>query len=285
MSKSKKGRAGRASAAPVNVGAVCEVLEALAPTRLAQDWDNVGLLAGDRKAGVTRIMLCIDLMPAVVAEVIAARCQLVVAYHPPIFRPIKRLVAPSDGMEAGVLRCVSKGVAIYAPHTALDCARGGTNDVLAGLCDMTDPQPLDPQPLDPQPLDPDEGLGLGRIGALAEPISLARLARKLKRHAHATCVSIVGDPERVVRRAVVGVGAAGSMPFEVDLRRSDVVVTGEIRHHDALQIQRIGCSAIALSHWSSERPALASLAKMIGERLPGVDVRLSDKDSEPFVRV
>jgi putative NIF3 family GTP cyclohydrolase 1 type 2 len=178
-------------------------------------------------------------------------------------------------MVAGVLRCVQRGVAIYSPHTALDCAEGGTNDVLAGLCDVVDPRPLDPE----------AELGIGRIGALAEPLTLMKLARKLKRRTGARCVSLVGDPEQELKRAIVGVGAAGSMPFEVDLRPGDVIVTGEIRHHDALHIQRVGCSAIALSHWSSERPVLASLAKSIETRLPEAQVRISDADVEPFLRV
>jgi len=60
-------------------------LHALAPLHLASGWDNVGLLVeGDRE--VRRILLCIDLTEPVLAEVELLDADLVVAYHPPIFR-------------------------------------------------------------------------------------------------------------------------------------------------------------------------------------------------------
>jgi dinuclear metal center YbgI/SA1388 family protein len=259
-----------------DVAALCAAMEKIAPTGLAESWDNVGLLAGDRRAGVGKVMLCIDLMPPVVSEAIRARVGAVVAYHPPIFRPIARLTGPSDAMESQVLRCLEKGIAIYSPHTALDCARRGTNAVLAELCDVIAPRPLEPTDDDPE-------VGMGRIGKL-EPIALGKLTSKLRRRTGARCVSIVGDAKQTVKRAIVGVGAAGSMPFEVPLGRQDVIITGEIRHHDALRVLRVGCSAIALSHWSSERPALEPLAAALEAELPGLKTVLSQRDAEPFVR-
>ena len=105
---------------------------------------------------------------------------------------------------------------------------------------------------------------------------------RLKRAAPAPLTTLVGDPARRVRRAIIVVGAAGSLPFKLALDRSDVIVTGEIRHHDALAILRRGCSAIALSHWASERPVLESFAAAIRAKLPGVEVIVSRKDFDPF---
>ncbi len=255
---------------------VVAALEAIAPSVHAEAWDNVGLLAGDLTAEVRRALLCIDMMPAVVREAVRAKVQLVVSYHPPLFRPVSRLVEPSDRMEAGIHRCIRSGIAVYSPHTALDVARGGTNDVLAAHCGAHHTEPL---PKEGQPV----ALGIGRVGAIA-PCGLRELARRLKRRTGAGCVSLVGDPARRIRRVVCVVGAAGALPFEVALGRADAIVTGEIRHHDALRILRAGASAIALGHWSSERPALAALARQI-EQATGVRALLSEADAEPFTRV
>ena len=122
-----------------------------------------------------------------------------------------------------------------------------------------------------------------RVGLLPQATPLSRLARKRKRATGAGCVAVVGD-EQVLHRAIVCVGAAGSLPFSLTPGPGDVVVTGELRHHDALQISRAGATAIALSHWSSERPALRSL----GDRLANacnIDTVLSGADCEPFRRV
>jgi len=267
-----------ANKAAHTVASVCAELERIAPSRLAKDWDNVGLLAGDLRARVKRVLLCIDLMPDVVREAIRQRTDLVVAYHPPIFRPISRLVWPGPDMEANVMRCVAKGIAVYAPHTALDGAPGGTNDVLAKLCGAVELVPLEPEEDNP-------AVGMGRVGTLRDAITLTKLARRLKRRAKADCVSIVGNAEASIRRAIVVVGAAGSLPFGFALGPRDAIVTGEIRHHDALTILRRGTNAIALSHWSSEHPALDALANRLTSALPGARIQVSKTDREPFQRI
>lgn len=107
---------------------VIEALEQIAPTRHAEAWDNVGLLAGDPQQEVSRAILMIDYTDEAAAERESLGCDLVIAYHPPIFSAIKRLTAGSLVFDA-----IRRGIAIYSPHTALDVAEGGTNDA---LCDM-----------------------------------------------------------------------------------------------------------------------------------------------------
>ncbi len=401
------------SARRCTVGDVCQAMGIIAPPALAQSWDNVGLLAGDLQARVRRMLLCIDLTEAVVDEARTAKVQCILNYHPPIFKPISMLQIPGSGTEAAVFRCIRDGIAIYATHTALDAAEGGTNDVIASLCGIKRRQPLEhidqpgesqnklvvfvPQealekvadaifaagaghigdysrcsyrlagqgtfrggattsptigqrgrmeyvdevrlesvvrskdlpavvaamrgahpyeepafdlyPLQAQPVG-----GIGRVGRLPQPIALSTLARKLKRATGATCVQIVGPADRQVDRAIIVVGAAGSLPFQLpplaaappsptpnppsasripnsEFRlpnsafphpHADVIITGEIRHHDALTIQRRDCTAIVLGHWASERPVLTSLAKRLETALPGVELRISKADRDPF---
>jgi len=112
-----------------------ELLSELAPLRFAESWDNVGLVLGVAPTGATpptveRALCTIDLTDAVLDEAIARRAGLVVAYHPPIFSPLKKL----DGTAGGggpLLRAAAERIAVYSPHTALDAAPGGVNDWLA----------------------------------------------------------------------------------------------------------------------------------------------------------
>lgn len=376
----RKKTAGSDKARAPRLSHVCQALQCIAPLELAQSWDNVGLVAGDLHRVIGSALLCIDLTPEVADEVIAGKYDLVVAYHPPIFRPITRLTAQSSGPEAAVFRCIQAGTAVYSPHTALDAAEGGTCDVIARMCgitqtesieyadpgasevkfvtfvpaanvdavadamfaagagrigeyqqcsyrlegqgtffggDATNPavgrkgqlerveevrlemvcpsrkipqavaalrgaHPYEEPAFDIYPLASKPARGTGRWGALPKPMPLAQLARKLKRATSATCAQIVGDPAHEVSRAVILVGAAGSTPFKVGLTSDDVIITGEIRHHDALSYRRIGASAIALNHWTSERPVLKALADRLSCMLPGLDVVLSKADREPF---
>src|SRR5262245_47751526 len=108
---------------------IIDALETIAPKRLAEAWDNVGLLVGDAAQDVSRAMLCIDYTPHVACESAGAGCELIIAYHPPIFDALKRVVLGGAG--SAVFDAIRRGVAIYSPHTALDVADGGTNDMLA----------------------------------------------------------------------------------------------------------------------------------------------------------
>ncbi|HEX8523703.1 MAG TPA: Nif3-like dinuclear metal center hexameric protein [Tepidisphaeraceae bacterium] len=121
----------------VQLSRVVEALEEIAPTANAEEWDNVGLLVGDASQSVSKAILAIDYTPEVAAEAERLHCDLVVAYHPPIFSGLKRVTGPGVIYDA-----VRKGVAIYSPHTALDVADGGTNDMLADLLGLEDRRPL-----------------------------------------------------------------------------------------------------------------------------------------------
>ncbi|MGE3108580.1 MAG: Nif3-like dinuclear metal center hexameric protein [Phycisphaerales bacterium] len=113
-----------------------EAMERIAPTRFAEDWDNVGLLIGRAEQELSGpALLTIDLNEAVVDEAVKRRVGAIIAYHPPIFRPIKRL-SGATAKERVLLRVIESRMAVYSPHTALDSAPGGMTDWLAdGLLD------------------------------------------------------------------------------------------------------------------------------------------------------
>src|SRR5438046_4858722 len=114
-----------------------KIMEEIAPTRDAEAWDNVGLLVGDPQQAFSGSMLAIDYTPEVACEAPGAKCDAIIAYHPPIFDALKRITAGSLIFDA-----IRRGVAIYSPHTALDVAPGGTNDVLADILELKDRAPL-----------------------------------------------------------------------------------------------------------------------------------------------
>jgi dinuclear metal center YbgI/SA1388 family protein len=125
----------------LNVGAVIDHLERLCPPRLAADWDNVGLLLGDRGGSVGRIMTCLTLTPDVAAEAVERRAELIVTHHPILFRAVKRLNADTpDGRM--ILQLARAGVSVYSPHTAFDNADDGINAQLARALGLADAVPL-----------------------------------------------------------------------------------------------------------------------------------------------
>jgi dinuclear metal center YbgI/SA1388 family protein len=125
----------------LTVAAVLEYLEGFAPARLAAEWDNVGLLLGDRCSPVRQMMTCLTVTPETAAEAVQAAVDLIVTHHPILFRPIKRLT--TDTVEGRMLlSLVRAGVAVYSPHTSFDNTGGGINDLLARRLGVVDTTPL-----------------------------------------------------------------------------------------------------------------------------------------------
>lgn len=113
--------------------AVLDGLRQIAPEWLAESWDKVGLHLGDPQQDVTRGLLCIDLTEAVVAEAVEHGCELIVAYHPPIFHPLDRLTADGPWTQRRIRAAVRANIAVYSPHTALDAAEHGVCEWMCGL--------------------------------------------------------------------------------------------------------------------------------------------------------
>ena len=119
-------------------------LEELAPTTFAEDFDNVGLLVGDKDVKVTGVLVTLDTLETVVDEAIKKNCNLIVSFHPIIFKGLKKLIGKSY-VERVVMKAIKNDIAIYAIHTALDNASQGVNDMICNRLELTNKQILIPQ--------------------------------------------------------------------------------------------------------------------------------------------
>jgi dinuclear metal center YbgI/SA1388 family protein len=266
---------------PLPLPDVVGALEQLAPLHLAESWDNVGLLLpGRRGREIRRIALTIDLTRAVVDEVLAESVDLVVAYHPPIFKGLTRLRREVP-MEAAVLSLVEEGVALYSPHSALDAAEAGMNHWLATLAGEGRIEPLVPHASAPSPV------GLGRVNHVSTPATVGNLIECFRAGTGAPHLRIApaDSADIVVDAVVVGAGASGAL-FGGWLSRFGgraLVVSGEIRHHDALAWAELGHVVLQLEHDASERGFLPRWCSWIAELTPGVEVRVARAD-QPLYR-
>ncbi len=114
----------------VRCSEIIKALEKLAPVRLAEKWDNVGLLLGDPSWEVSRVLLALDVDHEVVREAAEKGVHLIVSHHPLVIEPLDRI--RFDTPVGRVLReLISKNIMVYTAHTNLDLAQGGVNDALA----------------------------------------------------------------------------------------------------------------------------------------------------------
>jgi putative NIF3 family GTP cyclohydrolase 1 type 2 len=131
------------SATKAHVVDVLKVLDARAPFNAAADWDNVGLLLGDPSWPAKRVLITLDLTDAVAEEALKSKVDLVLAYHPPIFKPVARLTPEMPGPTRLLPELLAKRISIAALHTALDVAVGGTNDCLLDAFSPISREPLE----------------------------------------------------------------------------------------------------------------------------------------------
>jgi dinuclear metal center YbgI/SA1388 family protein len=268
-------------------------LEEIAPTACAEPWDNAGLLlAPSRPRAIARVLLAIDATDAVVEEAARERAELLVAYHPVLFEGAKRLRGHRPA-EARVVRLLEERIAVYSPHTALDAALGGLNDWLAeGLgAGATEAWPPAREGA------PGARPGIVRIRRLARPAPLEALVARVKARLGIASVRVARaapagtSPKRTARSAprtaeppvttaAVCAGAGGSVLRDVP---ADLLVTGEMRHHDILAARARGASVIVCDHSHTERAYLPVLAARLRRALGrGVEVFLSTSDREPL---
>jgi dinuclear metal center YbgI/SA1388 family protein len=119
---------------------IAAAIEKIAPLKLAQDWDNVGLLVGDAQRNVKNILLTIDVTGSVITEAKRLKTDLIVSYHPVIWDGLKKIT--TDGSTAVVYGLIHSGIAVFSMHTALDAATGGINDGLAEIVGIADAKPI-----------------------------------------------------------------------------------------------------------------------------------------------
>ena len=123
---------------------VIDHLEELAPLAYAEDFDNVGLLVGNKHEKVTGILVTLDTLETVVDEAIENKCNMIVSFHPIVFKGLKKITGKTY-VERVVIKAIQHNIAIYSIHTALDNALQGVNDMICNQLELVNKRILIPQ--------------------------------------------------------------------------------------------------------------------------------------------
>lgn len=264
----------------VLVREVTDFLDAFAPAALAESWDNVGLLLGDRDAEVRFVLTCLTLTPDVADEAIRASAGLVVTHHPILFRAVKRLT--TDTAEGRMILSLARaGVAVYSPHTAFDGTARGVNARLADRLGLVEVASLRVPAVQCRN---GPTVGGGRFGRLGESCNFATFAEQVKAAFGLPGIDAV-TTGRPIRCVAVACGSAAEFLPDAAAAGCDVLVTGEARFHAALEARSLGVGLILLGHYASERFAVEELATEIASRFPDLTVRASEAECDPLTRL
>lgn len=264
------------------VADVIQYLETLAAPQLAEDWDNVGLLLGDKQSGIDSLMTCLTLTPDVAAEAIRHGAGLIITHHPILFRAVKKLTAESSEGKM-LLDLIRAEVAVYSPHTCFDNGIGGINQWMAEQLGLMNITPLRPSH-EEHATDAAEtnSIGSGRLGDLTRTMNWTEFHNHIKTQWHIERYQWVQPEQTSIRRVGMACGAAAK--FLRDARREgcDVFITGEARFHACLEARALGIGMILLGHYASERPALDQLAKRLTAEFPHLTTWASREETDPI---
>jgi dinuclear metal center YbgI/SA1388 family protein len=254
--------------------------EKLWPTAGAEGWDAVGLVSGNPAAAISTVLLAVDAVLDTVDEAIEARADLLLTHHPLLLRGVTTVA--EDRYKGAVLaRLIRANCALIAAHTNSDVVETGTSGTLATKLALTDLRPLVPGESSDR--------GIGRVGRLATPTTLGRLARALGELLPPTAggIRVSGNYDAPVSTVALCAGAGDAFLAHPDVLAADVYITSDLRHHPASEARensRVGTgpALIDISHWASEWLWLDTAAEQLRAALPGVTVTVSELRTDPW---
>ncbi|MGJ4849509.1 Nif3-like dinuclear metal center hexameric protein [Bacillota bacterium Meth-B3] len=247
------------------VGQIYQAIDRIAPFETQQGWDNAGLLAGHPNRRVERVLAALDLTPGVIDEAARMDAELIITHHPVMFHGRKHL--REDDPE-GALLCalVRSGRSLIAAHTNFDVAAGGVNDALAAALRLSEVEELP------------EGLRIGRWGK-----TLAELCEAAGAALHAVVRPYDRGYRRLDKVAVCGGAGGGFWKIARDAG-ADALLTGEVRHADALAASQWGLALVEAGHRATEQPSVKAMRIALQTALDALQysVMVFESESEPF---
>jgi len=271
---------------------IIDILDNLAPPSLAEEWDNCGLQLGDLAWPVTKIWVALDPVKAVVEAACAQDVDLLITHHPLIFKSLKAIEFHTP-LGAILNTAIRHNLAIFTAHTNLDSVPGGLNDILAGRLGLKDLQPLaaggeirgSKSAISPL-IHPGDRPGIGRVGHLDKTMDLKSLARAIRAEMGLNLVRFAGDPHLPVKKVAVCTGSGSSLLSNFFASGAQVYISGDIRYHDARDVEAANLGVIDIGHFSSEHFMAEDLAARLGtifvESGINVAIEACDIEIDPF---
>jgi dinuclear metal center YbgI/SA1388 family protein len=280
------------------VSDIIELMDHIAPPCLAEEWDNVGLQVGDRRWTVRRVGVALDAGLEVVNAACRMNVDLLITHHPLIFKPLMAIDCQTP-LGTILQKAIQHRLSIYSAHTNLDKSKGGLNDILArriGLVDCTVLDEAESHNCGTLKADADnkERLdcsnhheGLGRVGTLPESMALADFALEVKKKLSLGVIKIVGNPGLLVKKIAVCTGSGSSLLKAFFKSGAQVYISGDLRFHDARDVEAADLAMIDVGHFPSEYLMVESLvkrlAKIISQNRFDVEVCACGDERDPFV--
>ncbi len=247
----------------LKVRTIEQIMEHYAPVILKEDYDNVGLMVGDKDAEVTKILIALDCTMDVICEAKRKGCNLILTHHPLLF--IKPKTITRDTLVGKkIIELIKNDINVYSSHTNLDSVEGGLNDIATEILGFTEHKVIEPSRV----LGYNSGYnGLGRLVTSKDPIALVDLCEKVKKFFNAEHIRYVGEDNKLIKTIAV-INGSGEDFFQISRTlQVDCIITGDTKYHGVSDLREEGIALIDAGHFITEWTPFRIFGKKLEKQL------------------
>ncbi len=250
---------------------IMKVIEATYPKHAALEWDNVGLLVGRTEKEVKKIYVALDATDEVIEQAVAANADMLITHHPLLFSPLKK-ITDEHFIGGRVVKLLQHDISYYAMHTNYDvCGMADISAVILGLDGAETLEVTDKESME----------GIGRVGDLSSPMSLQECGELIKEKFQLESVKVFGDLSSTVQRVAICPGSGKGMTELALEKNADVLVTGDIGHHEGIDAVAQGLAIIDAGHYGLEHIFIEDMANYLRKNVEGIVVE-THEITHPF---
>lgn len=257
----------------IKVNNIINEMELLAPTYLKEDFDNVGLMVGDKNKEVKKVLLALDCTLKVIEEAKKENVELIITHHPLIFkRPSSITTDTLQGKK--IIELIKNDISLYSSHTNLDSVENGLNDTIVSILGFDNSKILGKNKRD-------DKAGLGRIVSLNESIQLEDLISKIKKSLNINNLRVVKGKDKVNKIAIIN-GSGQDFIGKAVALGADCIITGDTTYHFASDYKEMEISILDVGHFASEQITFFNVMENLKEKFKDVEFITSTVEEDPF---
>ena len=254
---------------------IINIVEEIAPVNLKEDFDNVGLMVGDREKNITKILLALDCTEEVICEAKNLGAELILTHHPLLFRKPSKITTDTL-LGRKIIELIKNDINLYSAHTNWDSVKGGLNDTLVKILGFEEGIIMERNKLSKE-------AGIGRVVNLKEEMKVIDVINLIKSSLGVENLRYSGDLDEYVKKIAIVNGSGQDFFCDAKNLGADLIITGDTTYHFVSDYREMGLNIIDVGHFNSEWPVLISVSEKVKEKLDGdVELVISKVSKDPF---
>ncbi|WP_101772833.1 Nif3-like dinuclear metal center hexameric protein [Peptostreptococcus faecalis] len=259
---------------------IIEIIDSKYPEKLQYQWDNSGLNLGDKESDIKKILVTLEVNNEVVNEAIEKKVDLIISHHPMLFSKINR-IEKSDIKGNLIYNLIKNNISVYCMHTNYDIAFDGLNDYFMEKIGAESGNVFDKIGSDDE-YHGGSVYGLGRVAELVDFVEVTEIIEIIKNNLSIENLRYVGNLDQKIKKFAVVTGSGAEYFEKAKHENLDLLITGDVKYHNAMDALELGISIIDCGHFGSEKIFSDSIFSFISTVLNGVEIIKTERLNNPF---